>query len=172
MRIEAARALAGPAEAGLTPEDRTRFDRALAEYVAAQTYNADRPDGHGRLAEVYAARRNGEGAIAEYRKAIELDPTYVQAYANLADLYRARGVDGEAEAVLRSGIAKTPDAAALHHALGLVLVRQKRTADALQRIGRGVARSIRPTRAMHTCMRWRSTMRASPSRRCRCWTRR
>ena len=134
VRIEAARALAGPAEAGLTPEDRTRFDRALAEYIAAQTYNADRPDGHGRLAEVYAARGNGEGAIAEYRKAIELDPTYVQAYANLADLYRARGVDSEAEAVLRSGIAKMPDAAALHHALGLVLVRQKRTADALKEL--------------------------------------
>ena len=103
VRIEAARALAGPAEAGLAPEERTRFDRALAEYVAVQTYNADRPDGHGRLAEIYAARGNAEGAIAEYRKAIELDPTYVQAYANLADLYRARGVDSEAEAVLRVG---------------------------------------------------------------------
>jgi tetratricopeptide (TPR) repeat protein len=134
VRIEAARALAGPAEGGLAPEDRARFDRALAEYIAAQTYNADRPDGHGRLAEVYAARGNGEGAIAEYRKAIELDPTYVQAYVNLADLYRARGVDGEADLVLRSGIAKMPDAAALHHALGLVLVRQKRTADALKEL--------------------------------------
>ena len=132
VRIEAARALAGPAEAGLSADDRPRFDRALAEYIAAQTYNADRPDGRGRLAELYAVRGNAEGAIAEYRKAIEMDPTYVQAYANLADLYRVRGVDGEAEAVLRAGIAKVPDAAALHHALGLTLVRQKRTVDALK----------------------------------------
>ena len=132
VRIEAARALAGPAEAGLQADDRPRFDRALAEYIAVQTYNADRPDGRGRLAELYAERGNTEAAIAEYRKAIELDPTYVQAYANLADLYRARGVDREAEAVLRAGIAKVPGAAALHHALGLAFVRQKRTADALK----------------------------------------
>src|SRR6185369_11044854 len=111
VRVEAARALAGPAEAGLQADDRPRFDRALAEYIAVQTYNADRPDGRGRLAELYAERGNTEAAIAEYRKAIELDPTYVQAYANLADLYRARGVDREAEAVLRAGIAKVPGAA-------------------------------------------------------------
>ncbi|MEO8753824.1 MAG: ammonia-forming cytochrome c nitrite reductase subunit c552 [Casimicrobiaceae bacterium] len=134
VRIEAARALAGPGEAGLAPDDRARFDRALGEYVAAQNYNADRPDGHGRLAALHVARGNAEGALSEYRKAIELDPTYVQAYANLADLYRARGVDGEAETVLRAGLAKAPGAAGLHHALGLVLVRQRRTADALQEL--------------------------------------
>jgi tetratricopeptide (TPR) repeat protein len=132
VRIEAAHALAGPAEAGLQTDDRARFDHALAEYVAAQTYNADRPDGRGRLAALNAGRGNTEGAIAEYRQAIELDPTYVQAYANLADLYRAGGVESEAEAVLRSGIARVPSAAALHHALGLVFVRQKQTANALK----------------------------------------
>ncbi len=106
VRIEAARALAGPGEAGLTPDDRTRFDRALAEYLDAQHYNGDRPDGHGRLAALHAARGNAEGAITEYRKALEIDPTYLQAYANLADVYRARGVDSEAETVLRAGLAK------------------------------------------------------------------
>ncbi len=54
------------------------------------------------------------------------------AYVNLADLYRARGADGEAETILRAGVAKVPKSAALHHALGLSLVRQKRYADALK----------------------------------------
>ena len=54
------------------------------------------------------------------------------AYANLADLYRARGADGEAVAVLREGLARNPRAAALHHALGLALVRQKQTAEGLK----------------------------------------
>ena len=88
------------------PSDRTRFDRALAEYVAAQRTTPIGPKDAASLANLYAARGNAEGAIAEYRKAIEIDPTYVQAYANLADLYRARGVDSEAEAVLRAGIAQ------------------------------------------------------------------
>ena len=134
VRIEAARALAGPAENGLATEARGRFDRALAELVAVQIYNADRPEGRLGLANLYAARGNAEAAIAEYRKALAIDPGFVPAYANLADLYRARGVENEAEAVLRAGLARVPDAAALHHALALVMVRQKRTAESLNEL--------------------------------------
>ena len=134
VRVEATRALVGPTEAGLATEDRARFDRALAELVAVQTYNADRPEGRVGLANLYAARGNAEAAIAEFRKAIAQDASFVPAYANLADLYRARGVEAEAESVLRSGIARVPNAAALHHALGLSMVRQKRTPDALREL--------------------------------------
>jgi tetratricopeptide (TPR) repeat protein len=134
VRIEVARALAGPAEAGLATEDRARFDGALAELVAAQNYNADRPEGRAGLGNLYAARGNAEAAIAEYRKALELDPAFVPAYANLAEQYRARGLESEAEKVLRAGVAKLPNAGALHHALALVLVRQKRYADALKEL--------------------------------------
>ena len=134
VRIEAARALAGAPERGLTPDDRTRFDAALAQYVAAQRYNADRPEAHANLGLLYLARGDDAAAIAELRTALVIDPAFVPAYVNLADLYRARGVDGEAEAALRAGIARVPDAAALHHALGLVLIRQKRVPDALKEL--------------------------------------
>jgi tetratricopeptide (TPR) repeat protein len=132
VRIEAARGLAGPAEAGLKPDQRAQFDRALADYVAVQTYNADRPEGRMSLGTLAALRGEGDAAIAQYRKAIALDPTFFPAYVNLADLYRSRGADAEAEAVLRAGLAKAPEAAPLHHALALALVRQKRSADALK----------------------------------------
>ena len=132
VRIEAARALAGASERGLAPEDRSRFDVAVAEYVEVQRYNADRPEGHAALGSLYVARGSAQEAIAEYRKALEIDPGFVPAYANLADLYRARGDDIEAEQTLRAGIAKTRNAAPLHHALGLALVRQKRYADAIK----------------------------------------
>jgi hypothetical protein len=52
------------------------------------------------------------------------------AYANLADLLRATDRDAEAEAVLRAGLARLPRRA-LHHALGLWLVRHGRHDDAL-----------------------------------------
>ena len=74
----------------------------------------------------------GSSAIALRNSAIALDPTFVPAYVNLADLYRARGVDSEAESVLRAGIARAPTGAALHHSLALVMVRQKRTPEALK----------------------------------------
>jgi Flp pilus assembly protein TadD len=134
VRIEAARALVGPPESGLLPDQRALFDAALAEYVAVQRYNADRPEGRSGLAQVHAARGDAQAAIAEYRKALDIDPGFVPAYVNLSDLYRVRGADGEAEALLREGIARNPAAAALHHALGLALVRQKKTAEALREL--------------------------------------
>lgn len=131
VRIEAARGLAGQGEGALSPEDRARFDKAIAEYIAAQVYNADRPEARMSLGNLYAARTDPAAAIAEYKKAIEIDPTFVQAYANLADLYRARGAEGEADVTLRQGLARNPRTAVLHHALGLSLVRQKRMPEAL-----------------------------------------
>ena len=128
VRIEAARALAGEPETLFSDNERASFAKALAEYVAAQTYNADRPEGRMSLGNLYAQRGDPGGAIAEYRQALALDPTFVPAYANLADLYRSRGADGEAVAVLREGLARNPRAATLHHALGLALVRQQQNA--------------------------------------------
>ena len=132
VRIEAARALAGTPEPLLAESERASFSKTLAEYVAAQTYNADRPEGRMNLGNLYAQRADAAAAIAEYRQAIAIDPTFVPAYANLADVYRARGAEGEALAGLREGLARNPRAAVLHHALGLALVRQKQTAEGLK----------------------------------------
>jgi predicted CXXCH cytochrome family protein len=137
VRIEAARALAGSAEQGLSEPQRASFTRALAEYVAAQTYNADRPEGRTALGSLYAQRGDAT-AISQYRKAIEMDPTFVPAYANLADLYRARGSDGEAVATLREGLARNPRGAVLYHALGLALVRQKQASEGLKELRKAV----------------------------------
>ncbi len=134
VRIEAARALAGAPEQALPAGARPAFDKAIAEYVAVQTYNADRPEGRMNMGNLNAQRHDVGGAITEYRKAIELDPAFVAAYANLADLYRAGGVDGEAEKTLREGLSRNPRDATLHHALGLALVRQKRIADGLSEL--------------------------------------
>ncbi len=131
VRIDAAYALAGAPEPGLPQEARAAFAKAIDEYAAAQTYIADRPEGRLNLGNLFRTRGDAERAIAEYRKAIEIDPTFVAAYANLADLYRARGAETQADAVLRDGLARNPRAAVLHHTLGLSLVRQKRTADSL-----------------------------------------
>jgi tetratricopeptide (TPR) repeat protein len=135
VRIEAATALAGQAEAGIPAGERAAFAKALDEYVAVQRYHADRPEGRMSLGNLYAARNEPERAIAEYRKALEIDPTFVAAYANLADLYRSLGREKEAETVLHQGLAKLPRAAALHHALGLALARQKRGEEALRELG-------------------------------------
>jgi predicted CXXCH cytochrome family protein len=127
VRMDAAIALA---DARVPANAQAAFATALGEYVAAQTYNADRPEGHVNLGNLYLRRGDTERATAAFRKAIAVDPTFVPAYVNLADLYRARAMDGESQKVLRDGVARNPQAAALRHALGLALVRMKRAPEA------------------------------------------
>jgi len=50
---------------------------------------------------------------------------------NLADLYRTQGRDSEGEKLLEQAIAVAPDAGEPVHALGLLKVRQKQYAEAL-----------------------------------------
>jgi predicted CXXCH cytochrome family protein len=135
VRIEASRALAGPSEAQIPAAERNAFDKALAEYIAVQTYNADRPEGRMNLGNLYATRGDAERGAAEFRKALEIDPTSVEARVNLADLYRVQRDEAKAEAVLRQGIAISPRSAALHYALGLTLVRAKRSAESVRELG-------------------------------------
>ncbi|HEX6829278.1 MAG TPA: tetratricopeptide repeat protein, partial [Burkholderiales bacterium] len=131
VRMEAARDLAGDAEQGLAAPDRAAFDKALAEYFAAQRFNADRPEAHAALGSLHAARGRQDEAEKAYGRALELDPTYGPAALNLADLQRAMGREDEAERTLRAALRRTPDSAPAHYALGLALVRQKRTGEAL-----------------------------------------
>jgi Flp pilus assembly protein TadD len=123
VRLAAVDALAGTP--GASDGQRAAFARAAAEYRAAQMLNADRAEAWlnlGALDARLAAPADAEGA---YRRALELDPGFAPAYANLADLYRVLGRDAASEATLRAGLARR-DAAVLHHALGLSLIRQRK----------------------------------------------
>jgi predicted CXXCH cytochrome family protein len=131
VRMEAARVLAGVPRERLTDAQRTALDRALTEYVAAEQFNADRPESHVNLALVHAAQQRPAEAETELRTALELDPRFVPAAVNLADLYRATGRDAEGERVLRDVLKQDPSGAAAHHALGLLLVRGKRMPEAV-----------------------------------------
>ena len=139
VRIEAARALADAPAERMTPEQRTALDHGLAEYRYAQEINADRAEAQVSLGILAGRRRESDAARRAYERAIALDPTFVPAYVNLADHYRAQGQDERGEDVLRQGIARFPAAPALQHALGLVLVRRGRTAEALAALGRAAA---------------------------------
>jgi predicted CXXCH cytochrome family protein len=134
VRIRTVALLAAVPTAGQPAADRERFERAAAEFVAAQRLNADRPEARTTLGNFQARRGHFVDAEAEYKAALRLSPQYAAAAINLADLYRQRGRDGEGEDVLRAAIAASPRDAGLHHALGLTLTRLKRPADALEEL--------------------------------------
>ncbi len=145
VRIRAAALLAGVPTARQPPADRESFERAAAEFIAAQRINADRPEARSTLGNFYVRRGLPAEAQAEYRAALRLSPQFVPAAINLADLYRGIGREAEAEAVLRTALDTSPRDAGLHHALGLSLVRQKRHDDALAALAR--AAELAPERA-------------------------
>jgi Tfp pilus assembly protein PilF len=136
IRIEAAGALAPVLRDQLDAAQRAAFERAGAEYVASQRYNADRAEARVNLATFHANRGDAAKAETEFKAALGLDPQFIPAYVNLVDLYRARGRDQEGEQVLRDGLKNTPGSSMLHHALGLALVRLKRTDAALGELER------------------------------------
>jgi len=136
VRMDAARALAGEPEARLSQADRTRFATALDEYVAAERFNADRPEGRANLGNLHATQGRFDEAEAAFRAALALDPSFEQAALNLADVQRGRGQEQEAERTLREALQRDPRSAPAHFALGLSLTRQKRTAEALKELER------------------------------------
>jgi tetratricopeptide (TPR) repeat protein len=127
LRIEAASLLA-PVPFDQLGRSAT-FERAAAEFVESQRYNADRPEGRVNLGTFEGTRGDTAKAEDDIRAAIRLDPFFVPAYVNLADVYRVLDRDADGAQVLREGLRLTPDSAALHHALGLAFVRMKQ-ADA------------------------------------------
>jgi len=145
VRIRAVSLLAAVATGSQPAADRENFDRAAAEFIAAQRFNADRPEAHTTLANFLAQRRQPGEAEAEYKAALKLSPQFVPAAINLADLYRALGRGDDGVQVLREAIAAVPQDAGLHYALGLALVRQKKNDEALSELQR--ATQLAPDRA-------------------------
>jgi predicted CXXCH cytochrome family protein len=138
VRNEAVGVLAPVPADRLDAAQRTAFERASAEYVETQRYNADRVESRVNLGTFYANRGDAIRAEDEFRAAIALDPYYVPAYVNLADLYRALGRNEEGERSLRAGLDKVPGDASLHHALGLALVRLQRLDEAVGELKRAM----------------------------------
>jgi len=136
VRMQAARTLAPLADDAFDAASLDAFRAAAAEFVAAERFNADRPEHRTNLGSFLAERGESVTAEAEFRAALQLDPRFVPAWANLADLRRLQGREPEAEATLREGLQLVPGAAALHHALGLSLVRQQRKREALVELRR------------------------------------
>ena len=124
----------------------TRCARAsIAAWRSTSRRSASTPTGPRRAPT--SARCTRSAARGRRRKLSSALPSpcsagYTPAYVNFADLYRVEQRDTDGERVLRAGLAAAPDDAALHLALGLLLVRQKRLPEAIDALQR--AATLRP----------------------------
>ena len=108
VRVETARVIAGVDPQTMTPEQRAAFSSAYQELVNAELIDADRPKTHLNLGLLKTRRQQLNEAEAEYRTALRLDPKFVPAMVNLADLDRQRGLDKDGAELLRMAMAIEP----------------------------------------------------------------
>jgi len=99
---------------GTFGEAESHYRQALAAKPTAETHN-----GLG-----YALARQGrtDEAVAEFRKAIDVDPKFTPAYNNLAETLAQQGKLEEAQHYYERSLAQKPSAA-VYNALGVVLRR-------------------------------------------------
>lgn len=147
VRIEAVLALAGAGESELDVRQREAFHAALQDTLASLQFNADRVDTVVSLGDLHRRRGHLLEADRAYRRAVALDPGFPTAWIHLADLQRARGDEAGAAEQLEAGLRHRPEAADLHHALGLSHVRQRQPDLAEQHLRRAAA--LAPDIARH-----------------------
>lgn len=138
VRMSAALVLAETPAKLLRPEQQQAVQRGLEEYESAQKYNTDRPEGRTNLGSLYMMLNSPAIAEKYFKSAIEVGPALAQAYVNLADLYRTLERDQDGERILRLGLKQSENPAPIHHALGLLLVRQQKVDAALTELKHAV----------------------------------
>ena len=121
VRIQAARALVDVSPTTLATEDREALVRGLAEFEEVQRYSADMPASWLNLGVLKATKGDHEGAIADYRRSLEVDPWFLMARFNLASSLSRVGRSAEAVDVLWKGVELAPDEPEMHYSLGLAL---------------------------------------------------
>ncbi len=131
VRIEAARQLSGLPANALSSEQKQKRRNVIAEYERTLRFSAERAESQTGLGTLYANLGKDDAAEAAFEKALRLQPLFIPAYINYAHFLQTKGEEKSAITVLEKGLKRLPDAAALHHALGLWFVRAKMPTKAL-----------------------------------------
>lgn len=83
-----------------------------------------------------AMQKNMAGAEAAFRRAIQIDPNFAEAYANLGSILANQNKLAEALPNFQTAIRIKPNAPEFHYMLGQVLFAQNKMADAVEAVKR------------------------------------
>jgi tetratricopeptide (TPR) repeat protein len=123
------------AQAGAYADAEAHFRRALAGRPTAETHNG--------LGYVIGRQGRTDESLAEFRRAIDIDPRYTPAYNNLAQVLAGQGKLDEAERYYRLSLEQKPSTS-VYQALGNVLNRLGRTAEAEEQFAKARALGSAP----------------------------
>ncbi len=124
VRVEAARLLAGTRQQ-LREDEVAAWDRAAAEFIAAQMAMSDRAAGHMRLALFYSDLGRAKEAESAYHDAIRIEPEAIPPRINLAETLYQQGRIEESGKVFEAAVAADPANGVAHEALARYFIRIK-----------------------------------------------
>jgi len=135
----------------LTGKEKSLYDKVLSEYMTTEMINADHPFTWMNLGNYNLEKGNTGEAEKDYRRAIRIEPYLPMSYINLADLYRRMQLDSKGQVVLEEGLRNTPGSADIHHALGLLLIRNARNIEGLEHLKQAAAINPENGRYVYVC---------------------
>jgi Tfp pilus assembly protein PilF len=145
VRMEAARRMTEIANPPLDNNQRKVFQAVLDEYQDSMAYSADFAFGRYNLGNLYAALKQSDKAIENYRAAIKIDNLFYPAKVNLAMLYNQQNQKDKAEHLLRDVVTTHPEMYEIHYSLGLLLAEKKQYEESAEHLA--IASQGMPSRA-------------------------
>ncbi len=140
IRVGAARAVAAmlsPAHrANLSDTQMQILQQAVDEYRQTEQYHAERGYSHTNLGNLALDLHQYQQAEHHYRKALEVEPIYLPAYINLADLLRRQGSEKPARSVLMRAQSIAPDDPDINYALAMSWIRDNNRVQAGEHLRR------------------------------------
>lgn len=136
VRTEAVRILAG-ATSDLTAEQKADFDRVAPEFINRQRAVLDRAAGHMGLGLFYADTGQIDKALDAYRDAARIEPEFIPARINLAELLFQSNRPKEAEQEFRNAVDAAPipeNEGQARDALARFLIRMKRHDEGIEEL--------------------------------------
>jgi tetratricopeptide (TPR) repeat protein/SAM-dependent methyltransferase len=96
-------------------------------------------DFHNNIGEAFRRLGEFDRAAGHFTRAVDLEPTFIEAQQNLGDVFAAQGKLDQAAAIYARILSAKPDSAAAHGRLGEVLRRQGRLEEAVAHLRRAAA---------------------------------
>jgi tetratricopeptide (TPR) repeat protein len=120
-----------PAQIGMLPSLSVQPTERPAKNILVQNTGANEVFQEGVN---LARQQNVAGAEAAFRRAIQIDPNFAEAYANLGSILANQNKLAEAVPNFETAIRLNPNAPEFHYMLGQVLYAQNKMSDAVEAV--------------------------------------
>lgn len=113
-------------------------DGAIAALKAFLERKPDSDKGHELLGVLYGIRQDLDRSLAEFRTAVQLNPSRVSAMTKIADILMAKGDEAGARAQLRRALDIDPKDRWANQRMGMILAREGAAGEAARHLELGI----------------------------------